>query len=138
MPNNIALPQSAVVVVKTQEEAFGRQKLPFYVGISAETVGATGISMNLVVIPPGGAAQAHRHRKFESAVYILRGRIEIRYGSGLRQSMLIEAGSFFFVPADLPHQPVNLSPDEPVHMLVARNDPNEQENVVPYDPASDD
>ena len=33
----------------------------------------------------------------------------------------------------MPHQPVNLSTSEPARAIVARNDPNEQENVVPYD-----
>jgi uncharacterized RmlC-like cupin family protein len=42
-----------------------------------------------------------------------------------------------FIPADLPHQPVNLSATEPAHAIVARNDPDEQESVEPYDPASD-
>jgi len=37
----------------------------------------------------------------------------------------------------VPHQPVNLSTTEPAQALVARNDPNEQESVVVYDPASE-
>jgi hypothetical protein len=37
----------------------------------------------------------------------------------------------------VPHQPVNLSDTEPARAIVARNDPNEQEHVIPYDPAAD-
>ncbi len=37
----------------------------------------------------------------------------------------------------MPHQPGNLSDTEPAYALVARNDPNEQENIVLYDPASE-
>jgi uncharacterized RmlC-like cupin family protein len=55
----------------------------------------------------------------------------------LRESVINEAGDFIFIPADVPHQPVNLSTTEPAHAIVARNDPNEQENVVRYDPAAD-
>jgi uncharacterized RmlC-like cupin family protein len=45
-----------------------------------------------------------------------------------------EAGDFIFIPANVPHQPVNLSDTEPAQAIVARNDPNEQESVEPYDP----
>jgi len=31
----------------------------------------------------------------------------------------------------------NLSASEPAHAIVARNDPNEQESVVAYDPETD-
>ena len=37
---------------------------------------------------------------------------------------------FLRIPADVPHQPVNLSDTEEVIAVVARNDPNEQESVV--------
>ena len=37
-----------------------------------------------------------------------------------------------FVPAGVPHQPVNLSETEPAKAIVARNDANESERVVPY------
>jgi uncharacterized RmlC-like cupin family protein len=115
-----------------------RQGLPSFVGISQATAGAKGLSMNLVVIPPGGAAKPHLHRGYESAIYLLKGRVETRYGRGLRQSVVNEAGDFIFIPPDVPHQPRNLSSTEPALAIVARNDPNEQENVVPYDPATDD
>jgi uncharacterized RmlC-like cupin family protein len=93
--------------------------------------------MNLVVIPPGGAAQPHMHRGYETAIYLLEGRVETRYGAGLRKSVIHEAGDFIFIPADVPHQPVNLSATQPAKALVARNDPNEQESVVVYDPSTE-
>ena len=57
-----------------------------------------------------------------------------RYGPGLAHSMINEAGDFLYIPPDVPHQPVNLSSTEPARAIVARNDANEQENVVLYDP----
>ncbi|MEW6119785.1 MAG: cupin domain-containing protein [Pseudomonadota bacterium] len=110
----------------------GLQRLENFVGVSAATAGATGISMNLVVIPPGKAAEPHYHRGFETAIYMLRGRVETRYGPDLRQTAIHEAGDFIFIPANLPHQPVNLSVTEPAFAIVARNDPNEQESVRLY------
>ena len=77
------------------------------------------------------------HRGYETAIYVLQGRVETRSGLGLRKSVIHEAGDFIFIPADVPHQPVNLSDTEPAWALVARNDPNEQESVVPYDPLTE-
>jgi uncharacterized RmlC-like cupin family protein len=123
-----------IVTIRPAATTMTRQNLPNYVGIAAGTAGAKGISMNLVVIPAGGAAKPHLHRGYETAIYMLKGRVETRYGEGLRKSVIHEAGDFIFIPADVPHQPVNLSDTEPAHALVARNDPNEQESVEPYDP----
>jgi uncharacterized RmlC-like cupin family protein len=38
------------------------------------------------------------------------------------------------ISAGVPHQPHNLSDTKAAHAIVSRNDPNEQENVVLYDP----
>jgi uncharacterized RmlC-like cupin family protein len=114
-----------------------RQQLPYYVGISEATAGAKGLSMNLLVVPPGGAARPHRHRGYETAIYVLQGRVITYYGPGLRESVVSEAGDFVFIAPDVPHQPVNMSDTEPAMAIVARNDPKEQESVEPYDPSSD-
>jgi uncharacterized RmlC-like cupin family protein len=126
-----------VVVVRPPEEAMSRQRLPYFVGVSEQTAGAKAISMNMVIIPPGGAAEPHLHQGYETAIYLLQGRVDTRYGPGLRESVICEEGDFIFIAADVPHQPVNLSPDEPALAIVARNDPNEQESVLPYDPSSE-
>jgi uncharacterized RmlC-like cupin family protein len=126
--------EQAVTLVRTPPEILTRQGLPNFVGISAETAGARGLSMNLVVIPPGAAAEPHFHKGFESAVYVLEGRVETRYGPGLEASVITEAGDFLFIPPDVPHQPVNLSETETARAVVVRNDPREQEHVILYDP----
>jgi uncharacterized RmlC-like cupin family protein len=123
-----------IVTIRPDTTSMTRQGLPNFVGISADTAGAQGISMNLIVIPPGGAAQPHLHRGYETAIYLLAGRVETRYGPGLRQSVINQAGDFIYIPADVPHQPVNLSDTEPAQAIVARTDANEQESVEAYDP----
>jgi uncharacterized RmlC-like cupin family protein len=127
-----AFDPTEIVTIRPAATTMTRQRLPNFVGVSAATAGARGISMNLVIIPPGGAAEPHLHRGYETAIFLLKGRVETRYGEGLRLSVVHEAGDFIFIPADVPHQPVNLSATEPAHALVARNDPNEQESVEPY------
>jgi uncharacterized RmlC-like cupin family protein len=126
-----------IVAVRPTAEIMTRQHLPSFVGISAATAGAKGISINLVLIPPGGAAIPHLHRGFETAIYILNGRVETRYGPGLADSIINQAGDFLYIPADLPHQPINLSKSEPALAIVSRNDPDEQESVVHYQPVAE-
>ena len=93
--------------------------------------------MNLVVIPPGTSPEPHYHKDFETAIYILQGEVETRYGEGLKETMINRKGDFVFIPPGVPHQPYNLSKTEPAMAIVSRNDANEQENVVLYNPRSD-
>ena len=119
-----------IITVRPDSDTMTRQRLPYFVGISGQTAGATGLSLSLVVIPPGARSEPHLHRGYETAIYVLKGRVETRYGPDLRDSVINEAGDFLFIPADLLHQAINLSDREPAHAIVARNDPNEAENVV--------
>ncbi len=126
-----------IVTIRPSATTMTKQGLPNFFGVSGASSGATGLAMNLVVIPPGARANAHYHAGFETAIYLLKGRVKTLYGRGLRQEVVHEAGDFIFIPPDVPHQPINLSETEEALALVARNDPNEQESVVLYDPASE-
>ena len=110
------------------------QKLPYFIGVSGGTVGARGLSMHLVVIPPGARAEPHIHLGYETGIYVIEGRVETRYGERLAQSIVSEAGDFLFVPPGVPHEAINLSATEPARAIVARNDPAEQDKVAPYRP----
>ena len=90
--------------------------------------------MHLVVVPPGASAEPHYHDGYETAIYQLEGRVETRYGDSLERSVVTEAGDFLFVPPGVPHQAINLSETEPALAIIARNDANEQERVVPHRP----
>lgn len=127
-----------IVTVRPSREVMSKQRLPYFFGVSEETSGARGISMSLVVIPPGGAAEPHYHRGFETAIYMLEGSVETRYGKGLRRKVTHRPGDFLFIPPGVPHQPVNLSDREPARAIVARNHPSANEEVVFYDPVSED
>lgn len=118
-----------IVVIRPDASIDSKQGLPLFQGISGQNAGARGISMNKVVIPPGGAARAHRHKGYESVVYLLKGRVKTLYGEGLKKSVINQAGDFIYIPADLPHKPINLSKTETAEAIVARTDPNEQESV---------
>ena len=121
-----------LVVVYPGDASQSEQGIPYFYGISGRTAGSQGLAMHVVEIPPGGKAEPHLHRGFETGIYVLSGRVETRYGEGLRQSVVNEAGSFLYIPPGIPHQPVNLSETEPARAVIARNNPAEQEDVVPY------
>jgi uncharacterized RmlC-like cupin family protein len=123
-----------VKAVRPDAEVMTKQRLPYFAGISGATVGARGLSMHMVVIPPGTRADPHSHRGYETAIYVLEGRVETRYGEGLRESVVSERGDFLFIPPGVPHEAINCSATEPARAIVARNDPAEQDNVVPYLP----
>jgi uncharacterized RmlC-like cupin family protein len=119
-----------VVIIQKDTTDLARQGMPQFFGISGDSSGATGISMNLTAFGPGGSAKAHYHRDFETAIYGVTGRIALFYGDKLEHEALIEPGVFCFIPPWVPHKAFNLSTTEPATALSARNDPKEQENVV--------
>jgi uncharacterized RmlC-like cupin family protein len=125
--------EKGIVTVRPTETFISKQGLPNFKGISTETAGTQGLCLHLVEIPPGGEAIPHFHDGFETAIYLLEGRVETRYGEGLRQSVVNEAGDFLFIPPGVPHSPRNLSQTATARALVARNDPREQESVVLYE-----
>lgn len=107
----------------------GKQGFDYIEGITAETTGSKGICMMLLTIPPGGRAKAHLHEAHETAIYMLKGVAETWYGDRLQHRIDVKAGDMFFIPAGMPHLPINRGPDEAV-AVIARTDPNEQESVV--------
>lgn len=131
-----AEPEAGLVTVRPTEEVAALQRLPYFVGISRRSAGSRGLSMYLLVVPPGAVGEAHVHRDFETAIYVLEGTVETRYGPGLARRSVNRAGDFLYIPAGVPHQPRNLSPDAPARAIVARNSGDERETVMPYDPAA--
>jgi uncharacterized RmlC-like cupin family protein len=108
------------------------QRLPYFLGISGGTVGATGLSMHMVVIPPGAKADPHSHVGYETGIYVLEGKVLTRWGHDLENEVVSEAGEFLFIPPDVPHEAINLSATKPARAIVARNDAAEQDKVAPY------
>ena len=119
-----------VVTIRVPEASQSKQALPFFPGVSGKNAGARGLALMKVVIPPGGSAQAHVHKGHETAIYLLQGKVETRYGDKLEKRVVNVAGDFIYIPPDVPHQPFNLSQTEPAIGIVARNDADEQEHVI--------
>lgn len=116
-------------VIRADNTYDGKQGLTYFCGVAAETVGSKGICMHLLTIPPGARAKAHLHENHETAIYILEGEALTLYGSRLEHQMINRAGDLVYIPAGVPHLPINLS-GKPISAVIARTDPNEQESVV--------
>jgi uncharacterized RmlC-like cupin family protein len=117
-------------VVVAGEEFTGKNGHLYAPGISAQSVGAQRIHLQIVRIPPGGRAKAHKHDGHETAIHILSGDSGMWYGEKLEQHLVARAGDFLYIPADMPHLPYNLSDAESCIAVIARTDPNEQESIV--------
>jgi uncharacterized RmlC-like cupin family protein len=118
--------------IRPAAEVMSRQRLPYFIGISGRTVGSQGLSMHIVVIPPGARADPHLHVGYETGIYVLEGRVLTRWGERLENEMVSEPGDFLYVPPGVPHEAINLSETEPARAVVARNDAAEQDKVEPY------
>ena len=117
-------------IVRGGHDHQGKQGLPYTSGISAESAGARHLCLHTVVIPPRGRGAAHLHEGHESAIYVVSGHSEVWSGEGLAQLDVVSAGDFVYIPAGVPHLPMNTSDTEPLVAVVARTDSNEQESVV--------
>lgn len=107
----------------------GKHGFDYFEGIAKETVGAQGICMHLLTIPPGGRAKAHKHATHETTIYVISGGSVMFWGDALQHRIEVGAGEMLYIPADCPHLPMNVG-DVPCTAVIARTDPHEQESVV--------
>ena len=128
--SSMKTPARPCALVRAADLTTGKQGLTFRPGISAESVGAKGIYLELLTIPPGGRAKPHKHESHETAIYLISGEATTYYGERLEGRVEARAGDFVYIGANVPHMPVNTSKTEPAVAVVARTDPNEQESVT--------
>ncbi len=116
-------------VMRAEKSFGGKQGLNYLEGITAESVGSQGICMHVLTMPPGARAKAHKHDSHETAIYVIEGEAQLWYGDNLEHHRVTKAGDMIYIPANVPHMPVNLS-GEPCTSVITRTDPNEQESVT--------
>ena len=125
-----ATPESVCTVLKANAPYVGKQGFTYAPAVSAQTVGAHGLHMQLITMPPGAKAKAHMHESHETAIYVLSGESGTWYGPRLEHHVVARAGEFLYMSPGVPHLPYNLSQTEPVTAVIARTDPNDQESVT--------
>ncbi len=116
-------------VVRAGAEFVGKQGHLLAPGISAQSVGAQRIYLQIGTILPGVRSNAHKHADHETAIYVVSGGCAVWHGEKLERRLELSAGDFLYIPADMPHLPYNPNAESCV-VVVARTDPDEQESVV--------
>jgi uncharacterized RmlC-like cupin family protein len=120
-------------VVKPSEEE--RQVPRGVVGgaeISQATTGAHNIYMGVFRVPPGARSRPHYHDACESAVYMLSGRLKVKWGDHLEDEFEIGPGDLVYVPPRETHNLETPSEGEPAEYVVARDSPHEDSVEVPW------
>jgi uncharacterized RmlC-like cupin family protein len=84
--------------------------------------GGSKIWMGTVTLQPNGQTGAHHHGTHEVAVYVSKGRSEIRWGERLEFATEVGPGDFVYFAPNVPHQEINLDPKETVDFVVVRSD----------------
>ena len=100
--------------------------------ISQATTGAHNLCMGLVRVPAGARSRPHFHQNCESAVYMVKGAIEIRWGDRLEDALEVREGDMLYVPPRETHVVRNLSDSEAAEYVVARDSPTEDSVEVPW------
>jgi uncharacterized RmlC-like cupin family protein len=100
--------------------------------VSQATTGATNIYMGVFRVPPGARSRPHYHENCESAVYMLSGQLEVRWGDHLEEKVEIGVGDMVYVPPRETHILQNLSDGDPAEDVGARDSPTEDSVEVPW------
>ncbi|MPZ23575.1 MAG: cupin domain-containing protein [Dehalococcoidia bacterium] len=90
-------------------------------GIADVTCGAQRLWMGYVTVSPATESGAHHHGSNESGIFIIKGRARFYFGDHLEHTLDAGPGDFVHVPPRIVHVEANLSPDEAVEMIVARD-----------------
>lgn len=100
--------------------------------VSQASAGASNIYMGVFRVPAGARSRPHYHENCESAVYMLSGRLKVRWGDQLEQEVQLEPRDMVYVPPRETHVLENLSDSEPAEYVVARDSPHEDSVEVPW------
>jgi uncharacterized RmlC-like cupin family protein len=95
--------------------------------ITHARTGAEKLWAGTMVVQPDAKTGPHHHGELETVLYVVKGRIRMRWGDHLELSEEAKAGDFIYVPPYVPHQEINGSSNEICEAVVVRSG---QEPVV--------
>jgi uncharacterized RmlC-like cupin family protein len=100
--------------------------------VSPSTAGSENLYMGRMSVPAGSQSMPHYHEDCESAVYVLSGRLKVRWGEDLEHTVSLEPGDMVYVPPRETHLLENPSEDDAAEYVVARDAPDEHSVEVPW------
>ena len=116
-------------VIHSGEVYQGKQGLTYLRGLTGESAGSTAICMTVTVLPDGARAKTHLHRGIETAAYVMEGSFECYFGPQLEDHLVLSAGDYIYIPANVAHLVMNRS-GAPAKALVAHTAADDQEGIV--------
>ncbi len=126
----IVVPNSGgVTTIRSNSPVITRQQVQIFPGISTSSAGSKQLSMNRIILPAGMKGLRHMHKDSETAIYIIEGNSRTLIGENGEIAVDNKAGDFIFIPANVWHQPVNVS-NERVIAVEVRADADDQQNVI--------
>ena len=126
----IVVPNSGgVTTIRSNIPKITRQQVQIYPGVTKESAGSTQLSMNRIILPAGMKGLRHMHKDAETVIYILEGNSRTLIGEGGEIIVDNKAGDFIFIPANVWHQPMNVSKNRVIAIEV-RADADDQQNVI--------
>src|SRR5208283_1608750 len=103
-------------VLRSARSAMGRATAFDFAGSDGK---ATWIGT--VTMPPNTKTGAHHHGRTEVAIYVVRGRGQIRWGGRLQFAAHVGAGDFVYFTPFVPHQELNLDAEQALEFVVVRS-----------------
>ena len=126
----IVIPNSGgVTTIRTNRPIITRQKVQLFPGITKASADSTQLSMNRIILPPGMKGLRHMHKDAETIIFIIEGNSRTLIGENGEIAVDNKAGDFIFIPANVWHQPSNVSKNR-VIAIEARADADDQQNVI--------
>jgi uncharacterized RmlC-like cupin family protein len=83
--------------------------------------GAKKLWAGTMVVQPEAKTCPHHHGELETVLYVVAGRIRMRWGDQLELIEEARTGDFIYVPPYVPHQEINASSHEICRAVVVRD-----------------
>src|SRR5260370_34989201 len=89
--------------------------------ITHARTGASKLWAGTMLVQPNAKTGPHHHGELETVLYVVRGRVRMRWGDRLEFTDEAGPGDFIYVPPDVPHQETNARRHEPREAGVVRS-----------------
>ena len=89
--------------------------------ITHASAGANKLWAGTMLVQPDAKTGPHHHGELETVLYVVKGRVRMRWGDQLEFSEEARPGDFIYVPPYVPHQEINASPDQICEAVVVRD-----------------
>ena len=89
--------------------------------ITHARTGASKLWAGTMLVQPDAKTGPHHHGELETVLYVVKGRVRMRWGDQLEFSEEASPGDFTYVPPYVPHQELNARKDQPVEAVIVRS-----------------